>query len=107
MKKISKNNTVISAVTLKEQNFFLLRNKNTQLSLVKRDDELSLSNLIEMEDVLQAGIKDESVDATTVEQFLDALDESTNDITQLDIFYQIKGLNQTEKILLPNKEITV
>ena len=74
---------------------------------MKRDDELSLSNLIEMEDVLQAGIKDESVDATTVEQFLDALDESTNDITQLDIFYQIKGLNQTEKILLPNKEITV
>jgi len=105
--KVSHNNTVLSAVTLKDQNFFLLKNKNTELQLVKRESTLNSSNLIEMQEALQAGINDASVNHNSLDDFLKALDENTHTINQLDIAYQIKALNKTEKILLPNKEITV
>jgi hypothetical protein len=101
------NNAVLSAVNLKGQNFFLLKNKSTNLQIMKRDSTLNLSNLMEMQDAIQAGVNDECVDCDTLDGFLEALDENTSTIKTLDVFSQIKSLNQIEKILLPNKEITV
>lgn len=101
------NQAVLSAVNLKGQNFFLLKNKNTHLQIMKRDDTLNVSNLIEMQDAIQAGINDDCVDCETLDGFLEALDEHTSTIKKLDVFSQIKSLNQIEKVLLPNKEITV